>query len=45
VLGDVSDATSQWRAAAEEAGLDRAAIERMAPAFEHDQAARAGQIE
>ena len=45
VLGDVSDATSQWRTAAEKAGLDRAAIERMAPAFEHDQAARAGQIE
>jgi len=45
VLGDVSDATGQWRTAAEEVGLDRAEIERMAPAFEHDQAARAGQIE
>ncbi len=44
VLREVAAATSQWRTAAEKAGLDRAAIERMAPAFEHDQAARAGQI-
>jgi serine/threonine-protein kinase HipA len=44
VLGKVSEAVSQWRAAAAETGLDRAAIEQMAPAFEHDLADRARQI-
>ncbi len=34
VLGEVSGATSRWRAAAARLGLDPAAIERMAPAFE-----------
>ncbi len=44
VLGEVSDATSQWRKVADEAGLGRGAIEQMAPAFEHDQAKLARQI-
>ncbi len=44
VLGEVSDATSRWRTAAEKAGLDRAAVEQMAPAFEHGQASRAREI-
>jgi serine/threonine-protein kinase HipA len=44
VLGEVSAATGQWRTAAEQVHLDRAAIERMTPAFEHDQADRARQI-
>ncbi len=38
VLGEVRDATSGWRAAAEAAGLDNAAVEQMAPAFDHAQA-------
>jgi serine/threonine-protein kinase HipA len=37
-LRDVSGATSRWRAAAQEVGLDRTAVEQMAPAFEHEQA-------
>ncbi len=41
VLREVVEATVGWREQAREAGLDRAAIEEMAPAFEHDQAARA----
>jgi len=44
VLCEVSDATSRWRTVARETGLDRAAIEQMAPAFEHDQASRAREI-
>ncbi len=44
VLGEVSDATSRWRTAAEETGLGRAAIEQVAPAFEHGQANRARQV-
>lgn len=44
VLSDVSNATGQWRAAAEGVGLDRTELERMAPAFEHDRASRARQI-
>jgi serine/threonine-protein kinase HipA len=44
LLGEVSDATSRWRAAAQEVGLDRAAVEQMAPAFEHDRAGRAREI-
>ena len=38
VLREVSEASSRWRAAAHDAGLDRAAVEQMAPAFEHEQA-------
>jgi len=45
VLREVGDATQRWRMAAHEAGLDRAAIEQMAPAFEHTQYDRARQIE
>ncbi len=44
VLAEVSDATSRWRTAAEKTGLDPAAVEQMAPAFEHDQADRAREI-
>jgi serine/threonine-protein kinase HipA len=44
VLGEVSDATSQWRTVAQKTGLDHAAIRQMTPAFEHDQANRARQI-
>jgi serine/threonine-protein kinase HipA len=44
VLREVSEATSQWRVIATETGLDRAAIEQMAPAFEHDRADRARQV-
>jgi serine/threonine-protein kinase HipA len=43
-LREVSDATRPWRRAAERIGFDRAAIEQMAPAFEHDQADRARRI-
>jgi serine/threonine-protein kinase HipA len=41
LLGEVSDATGSWRSAAAATGLDRSAIEHMAPAFEHDEASRA----
>jgi len=41
ILGEVSGATSRWRAAAAQAGLDRRSIERMEPAFEHPQAVMA----
>jgi serine/threonine-protein kinase HipA len=44
VLREVSEATNRWRAAAHEAGLERAAIGEMAPAFEHAQAEVAGEI-
>jgi serine/threonine-protein kinase HipA len=44
VLSEVSAATGRWRTAAAEAGLDRAAVEQMAPAFEHGQADRVRQI-
>ena len=44
VLREVSDATSLWRTAAHEAGLDREELEQMARAFEHDQTSRARQI-
>ncbi len=43
-LRDVIDATSRWRTVARELGLDRAAVERMANAFEHDQAEAARAI-
>ncbi|HEX6152432.1 MAG TPA: HipA domain-containing protein [Solirubrobacterales bacterium] len=38
ILGEVGEATSGWRRVAEEEGLDRAAIEAMSPAFEHEEA-------
>jgi serine/threonine-protein kinase HipA len=44
VLGEVVRATSRWRTAAEAHGLDRDAIEEMAPAFEHDQAELAASL-
>jgi serine/threonine-protein kinase HipA len=44
VLGEVARATSRWRAVAQGVGLNRAAIERMAPAFEHEQARVAREI-
>jgi serine/threonine-protein kinase HipA len=44
VLRDVVGATSRWRAAAHEAGLDRAAVEQMALAFEHEQSEVAREI-
>jgi serine/threonine-protein kinase HipA len=44
VLSDVSKATDRWRSVAATAGLDRAAVEQMAPAFEHEAAAEAREI-
>lgn len=44
VLREVLGATSRWRVAARELGLDRSALERMAPAFEHEQARLAREI-
>jgi serine/threonine-protein kinase HipA len=44
VLGEVSDATGRWRAAAGKIGLDQTAIQEMAPAFEHARADRAREI-
>lgn len=44
VLREVSQATSGWRATAALMSLNRSAVERMAPAFEHDQAAAAREI-
>jgi serine/threonine-protein kinase HipA len=44
VLREVVNATSKWREAAAEQGLDRSAIEDMAPAFEHDQAREASAL-
>jgi serine/threonine-protein kinase HipA len=35
ILAEVSDATSGWREAARRLGLDRSAVSRMRPAFEH----------
>lgn len=37
VLAEVSEATSRWPEAARRLGLDRAAIEEMRPAFEHEE--------
>lgn len=37
-VGEVMRATSGWRRAAQSLGLDRAEVEDMAPAFEHEQA-------
>jgi serine/threonine-protein kinase HipA len=44
VLGDVVRATDGWRRAANHAGLESAAIERMAGAFEHEETARAREV-
>jgi serine/threonine-protein kinase HipA len=44
ILIQVGNAVERWSATAREIGLDRAAIEQMGPAFNHDQAARARQI-
>jgi serine/threonine-protein kinase HipA len=38
VLADVTQATSRWRTVALQAGLNRAEVEHMALAFEHEQA-------
>jgi serine/threonine-protein kinase HipA len=38
VLGEVSDATSQWRKTASRNGLSASSIEQLEPAFEHEQA-------
>lgn len=37
-LAEVESATREWRSAAREAGIARTEIERVAPAFEHEQA-------
>lgn len=37
ILEEVARAVGHWRTVAAESGLDRAAIEQMSPAFEHDQ--------
>jgi serine/threonine-protein kinase HipA len=44
VLGEVSEATEQWRDVARRAGIDRAGIDQMTAAFEHDQATMAREI-
>jgi serine/threonine-protein kinase HipA len=44
ILGEVGEATSTWRRVAEGQGLDRSAIEAMAPAFEHAEAKAARQL-
>ena len=38
VIEEVEAATREWRSVARGAGIGRAEIERMAPAFEHEQA-------
>jgi serine/threonine-protein kinase HipA len=44
VLAEVVAATSGWRAAAKRTGLVGSALTQMAPAFEHEQATRAGEL-
>jgi len=44
VLKEVGEVTSTWRNVAARAGLDRAAIEAMTPAFEHEEATKAKQL-
>jgi serine/threonine-protein kinase HipA len=44
ILHDVISAAGRWRAVAANAGLEAAAIDRMANAFEHDQAERAREL-
>jgi serine/threonine-protein kinase HipA len=41
VLGEVAEATSEWRATAAATGLGPSAVEQMEPAFEHPQAVAA----
>jgi serine/threonine-protein kinase HipA len=43
-LTQVARATGGWRTAALQVGIDRAGVERMAPAFEHEQAELAREI-
>lgn len=38
ILVEVSEATSRWREMARRLGLDRASINEMRPAFEHESA-------
>ncbi len=38
IVGEVSDSTRRWREVALRAGLDRASIDQMEPAFEHESA-------
>ncbi len=45
IVAEVSGATSVWRAAASDAGLDETAARRMSPAFEHDEAGAARAME
>ena len=44
ILDEVGSAVADWRSIAARAGLSRAAIDRMTPAFEHDQAERARRL-
>ncbi len=44
ILAEVAGATARWSVVANRAGLDRAAIEHMAPAFEHEQSRRAREL-
>jgi stress response protein SCP2 len=44
ILREVIDATSGWRRAASAAGLSASEIDRMARAFEHEEAARAREV-
>jgi serine/threonine-protein kinase HipA len=44
ILLEVLDATSGWRRAASDAGLGTSEIDRMARAFEHDEAVRAREV-
>jgi serine/threonine-protein kinase HipA len=43
-LADVAKPTTRWRAVAQETGLDRAAVEQMEAAFEHEQTRLAREI-
>lgn len=44
ILAEVTTAAARWSVVADRAGLDRAAVERMAPAFEHEQSGRAREL-
>jgi serine/threonine-protein kinase HipA len=44
ILREVVDSASGWRRAAGDAGLSTREIDRMARAFEHDEAARAREV-
>jgi len=44
ILAEVSAATSEWRAVAAAAGIGAAEVDRMASAFEHEQAAAAAAL-